>query len=267
LSLARSEQLFPAKEEKIADETKAQEGLGVQKEAILASQKEAVRRFGAAEILAKRKIIGERIRFGMDEIVSNTESLAEIMDVPIEQMTLEIGLGLPGIARLSLAELALPPRFEQLEDQFLPALWPHLDDETRAAWDEIGGKGRAAVYLDLKNKHQLKGPSVQEISAVLVANEQDWWEELDDEQKRAFYQFFKEEFGLDVESQKQPANQWLEEQAGVILDELEGWEIIVGTKEIYVPETSQGAPNRFQLAFVFVPDHEDPHLVPYFQGH
>lgn len=254
-------------EEKKTGEAKAGEGKDPEKEAILAALKEKVLGFGAAEILKKRRVIGERLRFGMDEIVANTESLAEIMDVPIEQMTLETGLGLPEIARLSLAELALPPRFEQLEDQFLPTLWPHLDEETRAAWDEIGGAGRAAVYLDFKDKHQLKGPSVQEISAVLVANEHDWWQALDDEQKKAFYQLFKEEFGLDVESQRQPANQWLEEQAGVIIDEFEGWEIIVGTKEIYVPEASQRTPNRFQLAFVFVPDHEEPHLVPYFQGH
>jgi hypothetical protein len=249
------------------DETEIGEGLKDRKEEILASQQESVGKFGTEEILEDKEVIAERIRFGMDEIVSNTESLAEVMEIPLGVVTLEMGLGMPEIARLSLAELALPPRFEKLEDLFLPALQPHLDEETRAAWDKIGSKGRAAVYLGLKDKLQLEGPSSQQVWEVLIANDHDWWEQLDDEQKKAFYQLFQEEFGLDVNGERQSANQWLEEETGTPFDEFKDWEIIMGAKTIVVSATKERAGNTFRLAFVFIPGHEDPHLVPHFQGH
>ncbi len=249
------------------DETEVGEGLGVREEEILASQQERVGKFGVEEILKNKEVVVRRIRFGMDEIVSNTESLAEVMDLPLGVVTLEMGLGMSEMVRLSLAELALPPRFEQLEELFFPTLKPHLDEETRAAWDEMGNKRRGAVYLDFKNRLQLKGPSTQEVLEVLVANDHDWWEQLNDEQKRAFYRLFQEEFGLDINGKRQSANQWLEKETGTPFDEFEDWEIIMGAKTMTVPATKERAANKFRLAFVFVPDHKDPHLVPYFQGH
>jgi hypothetical protein len=249
-------------------ETEIGEGLG-NREEISASLRERVHRFRAEGILENRKIIVSKIQGGMDEIVSNTEDLAEAMGFPLEVLTLEMGLGMSEIMRLSLAELALPPRFEQLEKFFLPTLEPHLDEETRVGWDEMGNERRAAVYLDLKDKLQLEGPSTKEILEVLVANDRDLdlWEQLDDEHKNAFYQLFQEEFGLDINGKRQPANQWLEEKTGTPFDEFEDWEIVMGAKTITVPATKERAANKFRLAFVFVPGHEDPYLVPYLQGY
>lgn len=90
-----------------------------------------------------------------------------------------------------------------------------------------------------------------------VADEQNWWEVLAEEQKDALFQILKEDFGIDKSRERKPIKFLFGRSTGFI---------IRSERTITVPAAEGWPENKFQPALVFDPTGEPYRLACYVIG-